>query len=200
MAVTSDHLDELAVCGLIVRSLVLLHPVPARERKWGPISARENARTPDDRYFSIPHRQNHDSTVRIHVFYRAIEQEDVAIYWSAPELQILDNVNHPDADRGENGNRKAGSLYDLIPAAPQTFTGHGEWQKVMIVAEGPKVEHWLNGTKVLEYELWTPDWYEMIRNSKFVDHPEFGDAREGHIGLQDHGTRASFRNIMIKEL
>lgn len=134
------------------------------------------------------------------VFYRAIEQDGVAIYWSAPEMQILDNINHPDAGRGENGNRKAGSLYDLIPATPQTFTGHGEWQEVMIVAEGSEIEHWLNGTKVLEYELWTPDWYEMIRNSKFVDHPEFGDAREGHIGLQDHGTRASFRNIMIKEL
>jgi len=134
------------------------------------------------------------------VFYRAIEQEGVAIYWSAPEMQVLDNANHPDATRGEDGNRKAGSLYDLIPAKPQPFTGHGEWQQVKIVADGAHVEHWLNGTKVLEYELWTPGWYEMIRNSKFECHPAFGDAREGPIGLQDHGTRAQFRNIKIKEL
>ncbi|MFB6273340.1 MAG: DUF1080 domain-containing protein, partial [Salinibacter sp.] len=60
------------------------------------------------------------------IFYRAIEQDGQPIYWSAPEMQVLDNANHPDANRGENGNRKAGSLYDLIPAQPQTFTGHGE--------------------------------------------------------------------------
>ena len=134
------------------------------------------------------------------IFYRAIEQEDVAIYWSAPEMQVLDNANHPDANRGKNGNRKAGSLYDLIPAQPQPFTGHGEWQQVKIVADGPHVEHWLNGEKVLEYELWTPEWYRMIRGSKFECHPEFGDAHEGYIGLQDHGTMAQFRNIKVKEL
>ena len=134
------------------------------------------------------------------VFYRAIEQPSQTIYWSAPEMQVLDNANHPDANRGEDGNRKAGSLYDLIPAAPQTFSGHGEWQEAMIVAEGSHIEHWLNGEKVLEYEMWTPDWYQMIRDSKFGDHPEFGDAHEGYIGLQDHGTTAHFRNIKIKEI
>jgi hypothetical protein len=134
------------------------------------------------------------------IFYRGIEQETQPIYWSAPEMQVLDNANHPDADRGEDGNRKSGSLYDLIPAKPQTFTGHGEWQQVKIVADGPHIEHWLNGEKVLEYELWTPEWYEMVRNSKFECHPEFGDAHSGRIGLQDHGNRAHFRNIMIKEL
>lgn len=134
------------------------------------------------------------------IFYRAIEQPGIAIYWSAPEMQVLDNANHPDATRGEDGNRKAGSLYDLIPAEPQPFTGHGEWHKVKIVADGGHIEHWLNGEKVLEYELWTSEWYEMLRDSKFKYHPEFGDAHEGYIGLQDHGTTAHFRNIKIKEL
>ena len=134
------------------------------------------------------------------IFYRAIEQEGQPIYWSAPEMQVLDNAHHPDATRGENGNRKAGSLYDLIPAQPQNFTGHGEWQQVKIVADGPHVEHWMNGEKVLEYELWTPGWYERLRDSKFECHPEFGDAHEGYIGLQDHGTTAHFRNVKIKEL
>jgi hypothetical protein len=134
------------------------------------------------------------------IVYCAVEHPDRAIYWSAPEMQILDNAHHPDAPRGENGNRKAGSLYDLIPADPQPFTGHGKWQEVMIVVEGGHVEHWLNGRKVLAYELWTPEWYRMLRDSKFRSHPEFGDAREGHIGLQEHGTTAHFRNIKIKTL
>lgn len=134
------------------------------------------------------------------IFYRAMEQPTQPIYWSAPEFQILDNQNHPDADRGENGNRKAASLYDLLPAQPQNAKPHGEWNSAKIVADGSTIEHWQNGEKVVEYELWTNEWYEMIRNSKFSEHPEFGDAREGHIGLQDHGNRVSFRNIKIKEL
>lgn len=134
------------------------------------------------------------------IFFRAIEQPSQAIYWSAPEIQILDNENHPDAERGKNGNRKAGSLYDLIPAKPQNANPYGEWNSIKIVADGSSVEHWQNGEKVLEYELWTNEWYEMLRNSKFKSHPEFGDAREGYIGLQDHGNRVSFRNIKIKEL
>lgn len=132
------------------------------------------------------------------IFYRAMEQPTQPIYWSAPEVQILDNENHPDAEMGEDGNRKAGSLYDLIPAKPQNANPYGEWNSVKIVAEGPKIEHWQNGEKVLEYELWTNEWYEMIRNSKFASHPEFGDARKGYIGLQDHGDRVDFRNIKIK--
>lgn len=134
------------------------------------------------------------------IFYRAMEQPTQAIYWSAPEYQLLDDENHPDASMGENGNRKSGSLYDLIPAKPQNANPFDEWNSVQIVAEGSHIEHWQNGEKVLEYELWTNDWYEMIRNSKFLEHPEFGDAREGYIGLQDHGNRVSFRNIKIKEL
>lgn len=134
------------------------------------------------------------------IFYRAIEQPTQPVYWSAPELQILDNANHPDATRGKDGNRKAGSLYDLIPAEPQNAKPHGEWNTAKIVANGPHIEHWQNGEKVLEYELWSNNWYEMLRNSKFKTHPEFGDAHEGYIGLQDHGNTVSFRNIKIKEL
>lgn len=134
------------------------------------------------------------------IFYRAMEQPTQPIYWSAPEMQVLDNINHPDAEMGVDGNRKAGSLYDLIPAKPQNANPHGEWNSVKIVADGPKIVHWQNGEKVVEYELWTNAWYEMIRNSKFQSHPEFGDARSGYIGLQDHGDTVNFRNIKIKEL
>ncbi len=134
------------------------------------------------------------------IFYAGIEQDGIPIYWSAPEMQVLDNANHPDANKGKNGNRQAGSLYDLIPAQPQNFTGHGKWQQVKIVVDGNHVEHWQNGEKVLEYDRWTPEWYEKIRNSKFADHPEFGDAKKGYIGLQDHGNKVDFRNIKLKEL
>lgn len=134
------------------------------------------------------------------IFYRGLEQPNQAIYWSAPEMQILDNENHPDAAKGENGNRKAGSLYDLIPADPQNALPYGEWNSIKIVADGAHIEHWQNGEKVLEYNLWTPEWYKMLRNSKFIDHPAFGDMRCGYIGLQDHGDKVSFRKIKIKVL
>lgn len=134
------------------------------------------------------------------IFYHVLEQPTQSIYWSGLEMQILDNDNHPDANMGVNGNRKAGSLYDLIPADPQNTNPYGEWNSVEIVSRGNTIEHWQNGEKVLEYERWTPEWFEMIRKSKFVGHPEFGAIREGHLGLQDHGDEVKFRNLKIKEL
>lgn len=134
------------------------------------------------------------------IFYRGIEQPGQPIYWSAPEMQVLDNERHPDANKGKNGNRKAGSLYDMIPAQPQTTKPAGEWNHVKIVVNGAHVEHWLNGSKVVEYELWTPEWYTKVRDSKFKCHPAYGDAHEGLIGLQDHGNKVWYKNIKIKEL
>ncbi|REL38288.1 DUF1080 domain-containing protein [Rhodohalobacter sp. SW132] len=133
------------------------------------------------------------------IFYHVLEQER-EIYWSGPEMQILDNENHPDAAQGVDGNRKAGSLYDLIPANPQNTNPFGEWNSIKIVSDGPVVEHWQNGEKVLEYERWTEDWFNMLHESKFQCYPEFGAIRNGHIGLQDHGDIVKFRNIKIREL
>lgn len=134
------------------------------------------------------------------IFYHVLEQPSQAIYWSGLELQILDNENHPDANRGVQGNRKAGSLYDLIPAEPQNTKPYGEWNSVTIISKGAHIEHWQNGEKVVEFERWTPGWFEMLRNSKFVGHPEFGAMHQGHLGLQDHGDVVKFRNIKIKPL
>lgn len=135
------------------------------------------------------------------IFYLAQEVEDEPIWKSSPEMQILDNTNHPDAVLGIQGNRQAGALYDLVPAVPQTAKGPGEWNNVRIMVYNGTVVHWMNGEKVLEYHLWTDDWKDMCANSKFKDYELFvNTAEEGHIGLQDHGDDVWFRNIKIKEM
>lgn len=134
------------------------------------------------------------------IFYLAEETPGVQIWKSAPEMQILDNERHLDAQLGVDGNRQAGSLYDLIPAVPQNANPAGEWNSAEIMVYQGTVIHKQNGVQVLEYHLGTPDWDELVAKSKFSEYPEFGKYREGYIGLQDHGNDVWFRNIMIKEL
>lgn len=134
------------------------------------------------------------------IFYLAQELEGEPIWKSAPEMQILDNDRHIDAGLGVDGNRKAGSLYDLIPAKPQNANPAGEWNSAEIMVYRGTVVHRMNGQVVLEYHLGTPDWNKMIENSKFATFPEFGKASEGYISLQDHGDNVWFRNIKVKEL
>ena len=123
------------------------------------------------------------------------------IYKSSPEMQILDNDRHPDAKLGVNGNRMAGSLYDLIPANPQNTKPAGEWNKAGILVYQGTVVFKQNGANVVEFHLWTDDWKKMVADSKFKDWEWFvNPAKEGYIGLQDHGNDVWFRNIRIKEL
>ena len=135
------------------------------------------------------------------IFYLAQEKPDQPIWKSAPEMQILDNAKHPDAKLGVDGNRAAGALYDLIPGKFEAVKPAGEWNQVKIMVYKGTVVHWVNGEKVLEYHLWTPDWKDMVAKSKFKDYDDFvNTAEEGYIGLQDHGDDVWFRNIKIKEL
>jgi hypothetical protein len=135
------------------------------------------------------------------IFYLAQELKDEPIWKSAPEMQVLDNVKHPDAKLGVDGNRQAGSLYDLIPAKPQNAKPAGEWNSIKIVVYKGTVVHYQNGEKVVEYHLWTDDWKKMCANSKFKDFKDFiNTATEGYIGLQDHGDDVWYRNIKIKKL
>jgi len=135
------------------------------------------------------------------IFYLAREVEGEPIWKNSPEMQILDNINHPDAVLGIQGNRQAGALYDLVPAQPQNAKGPGEWNSVKIMVYNGTVVHWMNGEQVLEYHLWTDDWKNMVANSKFKDYELFvNTAEEGHIGLQDHGDDVWFRNLKIREL
>ena len=135
------------------------------------------------------------------IFILAQEKAGQPIYYSSPEMQILDNDRHPDAKLGKDGNRKAGSLYDLIPAKPQNTKPAGQWNKVKITCYQGTVVYNQNGVNVVEYHLWTDAWKKMVKNSKFKDWPDFLNiAKEGVIGLQDHGGDVWFKNIMIKKL
>ena len=130
------------------------------------------------------------------VFYRVIEDDDV-MWHMAPEYQIIDNAYNNEPLKP---TQHAGANYDLHPPSRDVTRPIGSWNETRVLARGAHVEHWLNGVKVVEYELWTPDWERRVRESKFKDYPNYGRARRGHIGLQDHGDRAAYRNIRIREL
>ena len=131
------------------------------------------------------------------VFYRGNEQEE-AVYWTGIEYQVLDNERHPD---GKNGpDRHAAAVYGMYPPVDAHTAPVGEWNQGRIVARGAHAEHWLNGSKVAEYELWTPEWKARVAQTKFKDWPGYGMSKRGVIGLQDHGDEVSYRNIRIKEL
>ena len=125
-----------------------------------------------------------------------------AIYMTAPEMQVLDNAAHPDAKMGTKGNRKSGSLYDLIPADPQNFKGAGEWNTAELIVKDKHVQHIQNGEVVVEYEYGTKMWDALVARSKFPGlNPDWTNLQEeGYIGLQDHGNNVWYRNIKIKEL
>lgn len=135
------------------------------------------------------------------IFYLG-KEGDGPIYHTAPEMQVLDNLKHPDAKKGKDGNRQAGSLYDLIPAVPQNFRGAGEWNQVEIIHNKGHVVHFQNGEKVVEYQTGTADWKERVAGSKFPAlNPSWAELpTKGYIGLQDHGDDVWYRNIWIKEL
>ena len=131
------------------------------------------------------------------LFYRATEEYE-HIYWSGPEYQLLDNARHPD---GKNPLTQAGSAYGLY--APPAGAAHeaGEWNSTRIVARGNHIEHWLNGAKVADYEIGSPDWTAKVAKSKFGAWPNYGKAARGYIGIQgDHTGLLAIRDIKIKVL
>jgi hypothetical protein len=133
------------------------------------------------------------------IFYYVVEYPGQPIYYAAPEVQVLDNWNAGD---NKLTNHLAGSLYDMLSALPQNAKPAGEWNTIVIRVKDGKATHVQNGVTVVEYTLWTPEWYALVAKSKFKDWQGFkeGPAKEGFIGLQDHGYNCWFRNIKIREL
>jgi hypothetical protein len=132
------------------------------------------------------------------IFFNAIEDTAIeAIYEIAPEYQIIDEVSW-DGDALTEG-QKAAACYDMYIASPhKKLMPVGEYNLSKIIVSNGHVEHWLNGDKVVEYQMWTPEWDSLKSVRKWKDFPLYGTARQGHIGLQDHGKKTWFRNIKIR--
>lgn len=117
------------------------------------------------------------------------------------EYQVLDDDGHPDAKAGIAGNRTAGSLYDLIPASKdKKLKPVGEFNQSRIVVKGNHIEHWLNGVKVVEFDRSSAEYKQHLAESKFKATKGFGEAKQGHILLQDHSDAVWYRNVKVRVL
>jgi hypothetical protein len=131
------------------------------------------------------------------IFYRGTHEYD-HIYWSAPEYQLLDDANTED---GKSPLTAAGSCYALYGVPPGVALPYDHWNKSRLIVRGDHVEHWLNGRKVVDYELKSADWKRRVAASKFAKYPDYGLAPAGLIGLQgDHPGALALRGIRIREL
>ncbi len=131
------------------------------------------------------------------LLYRGSREYD-HIYWSAPEYQLLDDANAPD---GSNRLTAAAAAYALYGAPAGIVRPFDHWNRTRLVVRGAHVEHWLNGHKVVEYELWSTDWKAKVASSKFAAYPHYGLASTGLIGLQgDHPGALSIRRMRVREL
>lgn len=130
------------------------------------------------------------------IIYRCTE-ENGASFESGPEYQLIDDTGYPDKLQDK---QLSGSNYDMHAPSSGTVKPAGEYNHTRIVVKNAHVEHWLNGMKVVEYELWSPEWEEVKSISKWKNVKPYGMSKTGHIALQDHGGGVAFKNIKIRKL
>lgn len=130
------------------------------------------------------------------VIYRVTEEFEVP-YGSGPEYQVIDDTGYPGDLKPVN---MTAANYDMQAPQNKKLNPVGEWNSGKIVVDGNHVEHWLNGVKVVEYELGSEAWKQQVAGCKWKDFPGYGLAKTGYIDLQDHGHEIWFRNIYIKTL
>lgn len=131
------------------------------------------------------------------IFIHAVDSLVTTIYQTAPEYQISDDIGIKKVREKYQFTAACYAMYETIGAE---IKPPGEWNSSKIIANGAHVEHWLNGKMVVAYELWSEDWKLRKEKSKWKDQTQYGMAKTGHVGLQDHGGLTRFRNIKIKEL
>lgn len=129
------------------------------------------------------------------VMFHVSEDHD-APWETGPEFQVLDNVAHKDLDP----RNSAGANYAMHAPSADVTRPAGEWNQGKIIVHGAHVEHWLNGTKVVAYELWDDDWQRRVEGCKWNEHPDYGRRKSGHLALQDHGDKVAFRNLRVRRL
>ncbi|MCK4679249.1 MAG: DUF1080 domain-containing protein [Bacteroidales bacterium] len=131
------------------------------------------------------------------IFFHVLEGDYPTVYASGPEYQLIDDDGFP--QKLEEW-QKTGANYAMHRTVNKRLMPTGQFNTSWIIVKNGTVEHWLNGNKILEYELWSDDWKELVQNCKWKDYPGYGLARKGYIALQDHGSVVKFRNIKIKNL
>jgi len=126
-----------------------------------------------------------------------VTEDNGASYESGPEYQLIDDVGYPDK---LSDKQLSGANYDMQAPSAKVSKPAGEFNHTKIVINKGHVEHWLNGTKVVDYQLWTSEWEQQKANSKWKDVKTYGMSKKGYIALQDHGGGVAFKNIKIKPL
>jgi hypothetical protein len=128
------------------------------------------------------------------IMFRVSEAAD-ATYLTGPEMQVLDDAGHPD---GASPLSRAGACYGLYPPSADVTRAVGAWNQVRIIVTAANVEYWLNGTRIVQYQIGSADWLARLQTSPFRDVPTYGREPRGHIALQDHGDRVAYRSIKIR--
>jgi hypothetical protein len=131
------------------------------------------------------------------IFFRIVEDDYPTVYATGPEYQLIDDLGYP--AKLEDWH-SCGANYGMHAPDQPPIKPAGDWNASRLVVDSTRVTHYLNGKKIVEYELWGEDWMQKVREGKWAEYPGYGMARSGHIGLQDHGDKIWFRNIKIRNL